>query len=527
MSERKFFEDLLSRGKITRREFITRLSAMGLVATVSPAFLASPAKAASPKKGGRFRMGLTPGHSNDCLDPATWAENQHYTIGWELRNNLVEVDYKGNAIPELAESWEPSADAKQWTFEIRKGIEFHNGKTLTSEDVIASINHHRGKDSKSAAKGMLVSVKDIKADGKNRVIFSLSEGNADFPYILSDYHYNIFPAGTKGGDFEKGIGTGGYILVSREPGVRVLTRRNPNYWKAGRAHFDEIETHFINDPNSRANALRTNEVDYMQRLDYKTVHLMKKMPGIQIIEATSGTHNTMPMLCDQPPFDNNHVRLAMKYAVDRKQMVKTLLRGHGMPANDHPIGPTYRFYDPDIPAHEYDPDKARFHLKKAGRLGEKFKLYVADLGMFADISMVFKEDAAKAGIDIELERVSADGYWSEIWRKKPFVNSYWNSRPTEDMMFTAAYSANSNWNESFWKNERFNKLLLEARSELDTAKRRGMYREMQQLCHDDCGSVVLYFRNIVEAAKDKVKYDHVSGLFEIDGCRAPERWWFA
>ena len=111
--------------------------------------------------------------------------------------------------------------------------------------------------------------------------------------------------------------------------------------------------------------------------------------------------------------------------------------------------------------------------------------------------------------------------------KKPFVNSYWNPRPTEDMMFTTAYSAESNWNESYWKNERFNQLLNQARSELDTAKRREMYFEMQRLCHDQGGSIVLFFRNIVEAAKDRIEYENVAGNFEIDGCRAPERWWLA
>ena len=261
---------------------------------------------------------------------------------------------------------------------------------MTSEDVLYSINLHRGEDSKSAAKGLLVSVKDVKADGKYTVVFKLDSGNADFPYILSDYHYNILPAGTKGTDFDKGIGTGGYVLNSREPGVRILTKRNPNYWKAGRAHFAEIETLYVNDTSSRTSALRTGKIDYMMRVDFKTVDLLKKTPGIQIIDVTSGIHNTMPMSCSQPPYDNNDVRLAMKYAVDREHMIKTLLRGYGMPANDTPIGPTYRFHASDIPQRKHDPDKAKFHLKKAGMEGETFKLHVADLEMFMDIGTLLR-----------------------------------------------------------------------------------------------------------------------------------------
>ncbi|MBT6612692.1 MAG: hypothetical protein HOB38_11355, partial [Deltaproteobacteria bacterium] len=104
-------------------------------------------------------------------------------LNWQLRNSLVEVDYKGSPVPELAESFESSPDAATWYFKLRKGVEFHNGKTLEAEDVIDSINLHRGEESKSAAKSLLEQVKDIKADGKDTVVIKLESGNADFPYV--------------------------------------------------------------------------------------------------------------------------------------------------------------------------------------------------------------------------------------------------------------------------------------------------------------------------------------------------------
>ena len=240
MSESKQLETLLSKGKITRREFVTRLTAMGIAASISPILLSRSANAATPKKGGRFVMGMAPGHTNDSLDPTTFTENQHYTMGWQLCNNLVEVDHTGAAIPELAESWEPSQDAKQWTFKLRKGVTFHNGKSMTSEDVLYSINLHRGEDSKSAAKGLLASVKDIKAAGKYGVVFNLDSGNADFPYILSDYHYIVVPAGTKGADFDKGVGTGGYVL---------------EFTRTGRKNSDQAQSQLL---ESGPSALRRN-----------------------------------------------------------------------------------------------------------------------------------------------------------------------------------------------------------------------------------------------------------------------------
>ena len=257
LKERKRLESLFELGQIGRREFMKRLSALGLSVALSPALFTTSANASSPKKGGIFRTALAGGSTTDSLNPATMNDLMMMDVNWQLRNNLVEVDHNFNVIPELAENWEASHDAKKWIFRLRKGVEFHNGKSFEAEDVIYSINYHRNEKANSGAKGFVSQIEDIKADGKHTVAFTLNNGNADFPFIMSDYHFSIFPAGTKEDDFEKGIGTGGYILQSWEPGVRVLVKRNPNYWKQGRAHFDEVETLSVEDVTARVNALRT------------------------------------------------------------------------------------------------------------------------------------------------------------------------------------------------------------------------------------------------------------------------------
>ena len=172
-----------------------------------------------------------------------------------VRNCLVGVDRDSMLAPELAESWEAQPGAKVWKFNLRKGVEFHNGKSFTSEDVIDSVNHHRTKKSKSIFKSLAKQIVDVKTDGKYAVIFTLEGGNADFPYALSDQHISICPAGTT--DFSKGVGTGAYILQKWEPGVNALTKRNPNYFKSNCAYFDEVEVLAINDVNARTNALRS------------------------------------------------------------------------------------------------------------------------------------------------------------------------------------------------------------------------------------------------------------------------------
>lgn len=531
MSKLKELELLFTDGKITRREFLARVSALGLTAALSPALLTAFAHAATPKKGGRLRVGCTGGNTTDSLDPVTMASTMPVFINFQIRNCLVEIDHKGNAIPELAESWESTPDAAKWIFKLRRDVEFHNGKTLDAEDVIFSINYHRGPDSKSPSKSVLSPIKDLKADGKYTVVFTLEGGNADFPYIISDYHLIIFPAGTRGAEFERGNGTGGYILVDHEPGVRALTRLNPNYWKKGRAHFDEVETLSIEDVNARTNALKTGQIDVLDQCELKTVHLLEKSPGIQVVRAASPLHYSIPMRIDMAPFDDEKVRLALKLAVDREQMLKIILRGYGTLGNDHPIGPTYPFHatESDFPQRNYDPEKARDLMKKAGQLGHTFKLYAADAAFAGavDAALLYKESAAKAGITIDVVRTASDGYWTDVWMKQPWCMCYWAGRVTPDMMFSTAYGANSSWNDTFWKHERFNKLLVEARSELDRKKRHTMYVEMQSIVSDEGGVVIPMFADIVEATTKKLKYTNFAGNLELDGQRLSERWWFA
>ena len=339
------------------------------------------------------------GSTTDSLDPATMTDAMTYNINWQIRNCLVEVDYQGQPIPELAESWEPSPDAVTWTFKLRNGIEFHNGKTFEAEDVIYSINHHRGKDSESAAKGIVEPIQDIKADGKHVVVFTLKEGNADFPFTMSDPHLSIAPAGTKGADWEKGIGTGGYVLIHFAPGYNALAKRNPNYWKEGRAHFDDVETIGIPNVTDRIVALHRGMFDVMNRFDLRLNHLLPRARDIQIINVTGTKHFSMPMLTDREPFNNEDVRLALKYAIDREELLKKVLLGYGSLGNDHPIAPIQRYHNSELPQRKYDPEKARYHMKKAGMENHTFELHCADFLGGVDAATLYKEHMAKAGIN--------------------------------------------------------------------------------------------------------------------------------
>jgi len=529
MSKLQELEKLFTEGKITRREFMARISALGLAAAVSPAFLASKAEAATPKRGGRIILGSAGGSTTDSMDPGTLMHSMPQTVSQCLRSHLVEVDYKGEPIPELAESWEAEPGAAKWAFKLRQGVEFHNGKTMTAEDVVYSFNEHRGADTKSAAKGVVDPITDIKADGKYTVIFTLKEGNADFPFIASDYHIPVIPAGTKGKEYEKGVGTGPFSMVAWEPGVRFLGKRHPNYFKEDRPYFDEVEIIGIADTNARTNALKTGQIHVMNRCEPKTFHLLERMRGVQALKLEGARHYTIPMLTTIKPYDNNDVRLGLKYAIDRQLLVDKILRGYGYLGNDHPIPRLNKYYAKDLHQREYDPDKAKFHLKKAGKLDHTFKLHAADAAFpgALDASVLIQESARKAGMKISVVREPDDGYWENVWIKKEWVQCYWSGRPTADWMFSLAYSKDANWNDTKWDHPRFNELLNAARAELDDNKRRKMYVECQSIVRDEGATPVPAFALQLSAASKKVAFKNPAANWEFDGFRLAERWWFA
>ena len=528
MTDLKKLKGLVADGEMSRREFMSYAVAAGVTVTAAGAMYSSAA-GAGPKKGGHFKIGIASGSTTDTLDPGQSSNNHTQNLGYAYHNYLTEVDEKGAVRPELAEKIEASDDAAQWVVHLRKGIEFHNGKTMDADDVVASFNHHRGEDTKSKAKGVTDPITDIRTDGGDRVIFTLKEGNASFPFILSDYHIPVMPAKDGKVDAASGVGAGGYIIEKYEPGVGAVLKRNPNYWKQDRAHFDSVEIIPIKDVVARTNALTSGEIHAMNRCDLKTVHLLRRNKALRVQQVTGTQHYSVPMITTRKPYDDNNVRLALKFAVDREALVKTILRGHGEVANDHPISPANKYFNRDLKQRTYDPDRARFHMKKAGVDSLTLNLSAAEaaFGGAVDTAVLYREHAARAGIGINVIRESNDGYWSNVWMKKPWSMCYWGGRPTEDWMFSIAYARGASWNDTFWEHDRFNELLTSARSELNEDRAREMYHEMQQIVSDEGGVVIPMYASYVFALSARIAHGDIAANLELDGNKSAERWWFA
>ena len=199
-----------------------------------------------------------------------------------------------------------------------------------------------------------------------------------------------------------------------------------------------METLNINDVNARTNAIKTGQIHLMDQCDRKTVHLLEEVPGMNVTAVNGTYHFSMPMNTKKKPYDDNNVRLALKNAVDRDEMVKRILNGYGEAGNDHPIASVNRYFAKDLPKRTCDPDRAKYYLKKAGMQNHTFNLHTADIAFQGanDVASLYMDQAKKAGINIKVVQEPNDGYWSNVWMKKEFVMCYWSGRPTEDLMFS-------------------------------------------------------------------------------------------
>ncbi len=515
----------MARTPLSRRGVLQGAAAMGAAGLILPG-TGRPARAQS--RGGTFRIGIGHGSTSDSLDPGLWDNLYPQTFAAARHNYLIEVAPDGNLVPEIAESWD-SDDGVTWVFRIRDGVTFHSGKTVTAEDAVASINHHRGEDSTSAVKPLLEAITDVRADGSN-VIVVLDAPNADLPYVMSDYHIPIMPAVDDGIDVTSFDGCGGYIVESYEPGVQATVTRNPDYWKENAAFFDRIEMLSILDPAARLNALITGEVHLVDQVDPATIGMIESRGVARILSIPGTAHYGFPMDTRAAPYSDNNVRLALKYALDRQAMVDVILGGHGAVANDNPIGPPNRFFHAEMEQKTYDPDQARFYLREAGLDSLDVTISVADAAFAGavDAASMFSETARAAGINLTVNRTPNDGYWDNVWMKEPFTATYWGGRAVEDHMFATAYASGAAWNETFWDNERFNELLLAARSEIDEDLRREMYHEMQELVSFEGGIIIPMYNNYVMAVSDEIGVpDQIANNWNFDGFRCVERWWMA
>lgn len=512
---------------IDRRRLLAGAGALGLGVGLAGTLPSTGFAQGAPKAGGTLRLGMAGGSASDSLDPRSYADSVMIQVSAALWNFLVEIDETGKATPELAESWEADTGAAIWTIRLRKGIRFGSGKEFDADDAIHSLKLHMGETA-SPAKGLLTQIKALDKVDSHTLKITLSAGNADLPAVLSDYHLIMVPAGTT--DFSKPDGTGAYALERFEPGVRVVLKKKPGaYWKPGRGNFDAVEIRVIADAAARTQALVTGQVDAINRLDPKTAALVTRSPNLTTVRARgTGFRYAFVARCDVAPFDNPDVRLALKYGIDRQKIIDTVFSGYATPGRDHLVGPTERYFAAGVETKPYDPDRAQFHFKKAG-VTSPIELQVSE-GAFAgatDAAVLYQEMLAKAGVKLDVRRVSGDGYWSNVWLKAPFCAVYWAARPSTDIILSEAFLSTAAWNDTAWKRPDFDKLVIAARAELDEAKRKQLYADAQRLIADDGGMICFAVSDNLDGYAKTVRGNEPHARFDLADEKLAEKGWFA
>ena len=461
------------------------------------------ARADAPKKGGSIRVAGYSSGTSDTVDPARQSLSTDYVRCNMFYNGLTALDGSLAPQPVLAESIE-SGDARVWTVKLRKGVEFHDGASMTSADVVYSLTRLQDAKLGSPARPLASQMTEIKAMGPQEVRITLSAPNADLPVVLGTFHFKIVKNGTT--DFTTAIGTGAYRCKEFSPGVRSVGVRNPNYWKAGKPYLDEIEFFGIADDAARVNALLSGDIQLAGGINPRSTRQVKAAPGFEIFETRGGGYTDLIARLDAQGTGNADFILALKYLIDREQMKRAIFQDYAVVGNDQPIDPTNRFHNPHLPQRPFDLDRAKFHFAKSG-IGATAVPLIASTAASSSVDMaVLLQDAArKIGLSLDIKQVPAGGYWSNYWLKAPLCFGNINPRPSADILFTLFFKSDAPWNESKWKDPKFDSLLLAARSELDVGKRKQMYWDMQAMVRDDAGIGIPLFLSGLDAHSARLK----------------------
>ncbi len=516
---------VLKEGSMSRRSLIKLLSAGTMMGSGLIGFPEVSFAAETPVKGGKLRAAMSNASATDTLDPAKASNSADFTRQFMVYSGLTELDKNLNIQPGLAESVE-SGDGLTWQIKLRKGVTFHNGKPLTSKDVIYSLNRHKDPAVASTAFKLAEQFKTITAVNDHEVQLILTMPNFDIPYMLGTNPFLIIPDGVK--DFSQGIGTGPFKLKEFTPGVRTVAIKNPDYYKPGLPHIDEIELMGVPDPAARMNALMSGDVQMINSLDAVDCKRIQSSNDFGVLESKSGMYTNLIVRTDIYPGKNEDFVLGMKYLQPREMLVKNILQGYGDVANDTPVPPWHPLYNAELKPRPLDADKAKFHFKKAGMTGATVEIITTpNIEGAVEGGQLIQQIGQSTGVNFKVRRVPYDGYWATHWMKDPVGYGSINPRPTLDMLFSQFYLSTALDNESGWKNQQFDQLVLAARGERDQGKRKQMYGDMQTLIYNHCGTIIPTFISSIDGYSKKVKgvEPWMTGL--MMGYRFPEFVWFS
>lgn len=436
---------------------------------------------------GTFRHAHNVGFgAQSSLDPAS--NGRVLQIIEKIQSRLVRPGRGGKPEPDLATAWEPNEDGTVWTFHIREGVRFHDGSALGAGDVVYSIKRVIDPDYGSPARAAVKMIEHIEATGPLTVRMRLESTFADLPLQLMDPRLRIIPEGSGETVDQSGIGTGPFKVEKFDPdGITVLSAYH-DYWE-GPPALARIEVIGVPDAQARLQAFLSGQLDMERGIAPVLRRALDKSLRYQLLEIPTGNWMGLAFRTDMAPFDDPRVRRALRLVVDRDEMLDLALDGGGVVACDTPVAPNDQYRaDMRCPP---DPERARALLTEAGHPdGIDVDIHVSSLDpSWPVIGVTYQEQAAEAGIRVNVVNAAADGYWSTVWMKKPAFTTSWGERPA-DQALNEAFHSSAKWNESHYSNPEFDRLLEAARAELNFTKRRALYIRAQDYLAKTSGTLI-------------------------------------
>ena len=407
--------------------------------------------------------------------------------------------------PALATSWEANPSGTEWTFHLREGVKFSHGKEFKAEDVIFTFN--RLFEVKSPLTSVMAKPTNMVAVDDHTIRFEFDSPNAVLLESLVKYHAHITPSDVDPARFAtETFGTGPFIMTENVIGERTTFKKNPDYWWEGHPLVDELVFIYLPSPEARAEALKSGAVDIIYDLDTASVPALQEYSDTRVAIAPSGSYLNLAMDTRIAPFDNVLVRKALQAAIDREAILQGAQFGLGGIAYDHPITEVDPVFNPSCKPPDYNPALAKDLLAQAGYPnGIDLDLYTSNTGG-AQVAMatIIKEKAAPAGINIEINQVSEDGYWSDVWMVKPFTTVFWGGRPPYEA-FSVVYSSGAPWNESYYDSPEIDALLKTALGQSKLEDQKKTYGELQCLVVDKVSRIIPVFRPVVLGLRNDVR----------------------
>lgn len=472
-------------------------------ALIGAAIIVSVVVSSAFADGGTFRQTHEVSYGgSENADPIS--PNPFWQLTEKVMSRLIRPDAKGQPSPNLATSWSANENATEWTLLLREGVKFHDGSTFDGADVVYSFNRISDPKLDSPVRSVLAVVESVKAINPSTVKIKLSAGHADLPMLLMDYRIRIIPEGSGDTIATTGIGTGPFILETLDVEGTTVLKANPDYWE-GAPKVSKIEIIGIPDAQARLQALLSGQVDMLRHLSVQDKAVLEKSSNFEIQSVNTGDWQGIAFRTDVKPFSDLRVRKALRIVADRQEMVNLVLGSDGgAVACDNPVwlGDQYRA-SIDCPQQV---EEAKRLLAEAGFPdGIEIDVITSDLkSSWLNLVQVYQQQAAKAGIKVNLVKAAADGFWNDVWMKEPVVTTSWGQRPA-DQILNEAFRSTAKWNETFFKNAAFDKKLDSARQELDKNKRIMLYHDLQKILFDQGGTFIPFHLNQIVAVNKRVR----------------------